>query len=526
MSVRGLLLAAASGVLLLVGAGTGFAAAAVAEPAAQTPGLFVGTLSSGALWKARVPPHWNGTLLLFSHGYAPVLREPDLAPAAMEEQLLNEGYALAASAYSAPGWALAEAVPDQLATLDAFSARFGKPKRTIAWGSSMGALVTVALAEQHPERIDAALPSCGSLAGALGMMNEALDGAFALKTLLAADSDIRVVRVDDDMANGARVSKVIARATGTAEGRARLALASALAQLPPWAGANAQAPSADDVEAQVDEAASAFAKGVFLPRVDQERRAGGVFSWNTEVDYRVQLAASGRQAWVQALYAKAHLDLQQDLNTLNAAPRIAADPGAIAYMRAHYVPSGRLRIPVLTYHTVGDGLTVVEQQGAYRQRVADAGRSSKLATAWVKRAGHCTFTAREHQAVLMTLENRLANGTWQWSAAALNAIPSAAPSASEFVEFAPSAFLRPCGDTPGSCLGEPPASSTRVAASSGDLAYAEVIKSSQYVAVGDGTRIARGRRRCRSHPLSGRGIPGRALALCHRWRCTCVAPPP
>jgi pimeloyl-ACP methyl ester carboxylesterase len=185
---------------LVLSVGTAASSAALASPSTQQS--FEGTLASGARWRAEVPDHWNGTLLLFSHGYSPALRAPELAPPGMADRLMKEGYALAASAYSAPGWALAEAVPDQIATLDAFAEHFGKPKRTIAWGSSMGALVTVALAEQYPGRIDGAMPSCGSLAGSLGMMNEALDGAFAFKILLAADTDVRVVGVDDDVANG------------------------------------------------------------------------------------------------------------------------------------------------------------------------------------------------------------------------------------------------------------------------------------------------------------------------------------
>src|SRR5580700_7421075 len=79
-----------------------------------------GTLASGAQWKARVPRHWNGTLLLYSHGYSPTLRPPELAPPQLEGWLLAHGYALAASSYAKGGWALAEAVPDQLATLDTF----------------------------------------------------------------------------------------------------------------------------------------------------------------------------------------------------------------------------------------------------------------------------------------------------------------------------------------------------------------------------------------------------------------------
>ena len=53
--------------------------------------------------------------------------------------------------------------------------------------------------------------------------------------------------------------------------------------------------------------------GVFVPRVDQERRAGGIYSWNTGVDYRAQLQRSGRLAFVRHFYALAGLDLERDL---------------------------------------------------------------------------------------------------------------------------------------------------------------------------------------------------------------------
>ena len=127
---------------------------------------------------------------------------------------------------------MAEAVPDQLAALDVFTQKFGKPGRVIAWGESMGALVTIALAEQRPARINAALPSCGSLAGSVAMMNEALDAAFAFKTLLAPQSAIRLVSVNDDSANSARVRAVLEEAMRAPAARARVALASALGQLP------------------------------------------------------------------------------------------------------------------------------------------------------------------------------------------------------------------------------------------------------------------------------------------------------
>ena len=445
---------------------------------------FQGQLPSGAAWSANVPEKWNGTLLLFSHGYSPVVRAPELAPPSMKEALLAQGYALAASAYSSTGWALAEAVPDQLATLDAFANKFGKPRRTIAWGASMGGLVSVALAEKYPQRFDAALPSCGSIAGSLAMMNEALDGAFVFKVLLAADSDIRLVHVDDDMLNNARVQGVLAGAVKTPAGRARLALASAVAQLPEWSGAYESAPDAGDIERQVDEVAKTFARGVFLPRVDQERRAGGVFSWNIQVDYRAELAASGRAAWVKQLYAKANLDIEQDLAVLERAPRIFADAAAVDYMRSNYVPSGQVRVPVFSYHTIGDGLTVPAQQAAYQSLVRSQGSGDEVALAWVGRAGHCNFSPTEQLAALHTLEIRLDTGSWRTTPQELNALSAKEPEASKFVAYTPAPFLRACGS-------QQPACSPRsgIAASSG-AAESSADKSSVYVAVADATKIA------------------------------------
>ncbi len=436
--------------------------AALLSAAAASPTVSIsavqGRLADGALWRARVPSNWNGTLLLYSHGYAVTLHAPELAPQGVEEPLIAEGFALAASSYAQPGWALEQAVPDQLATLDAFGARFGKPRRTIAWGESMGGLVTVALAEASPQRFAGALPECGSLAGSLGMMNEALDGAFVFRQLVAPHEPIRLLETGDDRANGARVQAALDAAMRSAAGRARIALASALAQIPTWTQPGSSEPAASDLDAQLAQLAASFVMGVFLPRADQERRAGGPFSWNVGVDYREQLARSGRRDWVETWYRLAGLDLDKDLAVLRSAPRLSAAPRAIAYMRAHYVPSGELRIPLLSAHTLGDGATVPTQQAAYRAAVHAAGHDEFLALAWVRRAGHCNFTPAEHVALLRALLERITSGAWHTSAAELNrAAQAGAEGGSAFVEHESPGFLRPCGqDEP--CAAEPGAS--------------------------------------------------------------------
>ncbi|KHS43908.1 alpha/beta hydrolase [Novosphingobium subterraneum] len=178
------------------------AAPLVAQDAAPVSRMIEGTLASGAKWQALVPANFNGSLLLWSHGYSPRIDPAEPAPAQYRDLLLAKGYALVASDYGAGGWSLEQAVPAQRATVEAFVAREGRPARVLAWGSSMGGLISTALAEQDRPVIDGALAMCPSIGGAVGMMNMGLDGAFATAALIAPNSGLSLVNVADDMANG------------------------------------------------------------------------------------------------------------------------------------------------------------------------------------------------------------------------------------------------------------------------------------------------------------------------------------
>ncbi|HXC60479.1 MAG TPA: hypothetical protein VN645_14280 [Steroidobacteraceae bacterium] len=430
--------------------------AVAGEPAAGTRHID-GHHASGARWAIDVPQTWNGTLLLYGRGYGggPLDQAPETAPRGMRDELLRRGYALGASNYTGREWAVQEAPGDQIEVLDAFVAQVGKPKRSIAWGSSMGGLVTVAMAERYPDRLAGALPMCGSVGGSLGMLNNALDGAFVFRTLVATDPALRVVQLDDDRANARRVQTALDAAWQTSEGRARVLLAAAVAQLPTWTQANSPRPAAKDLDAQAEQLRRAFAMGVFVPRTDQERRAGGITSWNTGVDYGVQLRRSGLQPLVRHFYREAGLDLDMDLARLASAPRIAADPRAVAYMRANFVPSGQLRIPLLTLQAVGDGVTIPAIHGGLQAIVDAAGHRRELAQLWVEGAGHCTFTPAEMFAALSTLEQKLETGRWSVAPKEVMQRADGLPGGMRFTRYTPQPLLRACGARPGSCAGEP-----------------------------------------------------------------------
>ena len=418
------------------------AALLLAPPAAAEQ--LTGALPNGATWVIDTPRNWNGALLLYSHGYAmgpanPARNAPD---AETRQALLDRGYALAGSSYRTTGWAIEEAVPDQLATLETFATRVARPTRVLAWGESMGGLVTIALAERHGDRLDGAFALCGSVSGAVPMMNMALDGAFAIKTLLAPELDI--VDVADDRALARQATAVVERAMETPPGRARLALAVTLAQLPPWSDAKAPRPAADDYDHQLRQMGKAAVMGIFFPRSDQERRAGGVFSWNTGVNYARQLERSGRSSFVEHHYRRAGLNLGADLKRLAAAPRIAADPQAVDYLRRNYSPTGRIADPVLTLHNTDDAMTMVTKEAALAKLVRDAGKSTLLRQLYVGRAGHCDFAPGELVASVQALDHRVTTGRWgDLSPRALNARANGPGHPPAFVSFQPAAFLRP-----------------------------------------------------------------------------------
>jgi hypothetical protein len=419
-------------------------------------GTFTDAFGLSVAYEIQVPSPWNGTLLLYSHGYVtPGSPNPaqDVGDPGTGAFLLAKGFALAGSSYSTTGWALQQALPDQIQTLATFDSLVGKhPTRTIAWGHSLGGIITAGLIQEYPGTFDAALPMCGVLSGGVGTWNEALDSAFAFQQLLAKGSALQIVNISNPSANLGLAESILASAQNTAQGRARLALSAALGDTPGWFNPASPEPAANDYTSQ-EANQFLWARLVDYPfafalRAELESRAGGSPSWNTGVDYADQLAKSSDRAEVKALYAAAGLNLDADLDALNAAPRIHNIDAATDYLTTNITFNGDLDIPVLTMHTTGDGLVVNQNEQAYRSAVGDARDSSLLRQTFVHRAGHCTFTPAETVTALNTLLHRLDTGHWgtidpavlNAEATALGPLNIAPPS---FLQFHPTAFLRP-----------------------------------------------------------------------------------
>jgi pimeloyl-ACP methyl ester carboxylesterase len=465
VSTKLVLFAVSVALLFVLAAGNARAQAGVAAQA--------GSLPDGATYLIEVPANWNGTLFLYSHGYVtPGAKNPaeDVGDPFTRFFMLSSGFALAGSSYATTGWAIHEALPDQIAVLDLFDKVVGHPKRTIAWGHSLGGIITAGLIQRYPDRFDAAQPMCGVLSGGVATWNTALDGEFVFKTLLAPGTGLQVVNIANPTANFELSEEFLAAAQATPQGRARLALVDAVSDLPGWFTPLSPEPAPDDFAGQE---ANQFLWDqqvdfpfVFAFRAELEARAQGNVSWNTGVDYRKQLEHSIGREQVRALYQQAGLDLDADLKTLKDAARISADPEAVHYLERNIIFDGQIHIPVLTLHTKGDGLVVVQNESAYKKVVDEEGNGEFLRRTFIDRAGHCAFTPAETIAAVGTLIHRLDTGKWRnveavdlnQAAAALGpefnvfagtaglvAVPPA------YIELTPSRYLRPFDAATGEC---------------------------------------------------------------------------
>lgn len=414
-------------------------------PKPAPPKNLTGVLGA-ASYEIDVPGQWNGTLFLYSHGYvrAGGLNGAQSAPLGIARTwLLDHHFAAAGSAYATTGWAVEDGLRDQIALLDYFTKAVGRPKRVIAWGHSMGGLITAGLAQQYPDRFAAAMPMCGVLSGSIATWNSELDGAYAFKTLLAPDSELELVHITDWQSNWQLAQQIYVSAQNTPQGVARLALVAALLDLPGWFSPTDAEPAATDWTARV-RAQGQWESDVdfgfaFAARLELEQRSGGNPSWNTGVDYGQLLLQSPDAAEVSALYTSAGLDLQSDVARLNSGKRIKADPAAATYLSRFISFDGNLTMPTLSIHTTGDGLVVPPNESAFAQVVGDAGKQDMLRQVFVHRAGHCTMTPAEIIAALQVLLKRLDTGRWDEKALQPNALNAVAVrqgrSASEFFGF-------------------------------------------------------------------------------------------
>ncbi|HXG83659.1 MAG TPA: hypothetical protein VNI84_06495 [Pyrinomonadaceae bacterium] len=381
-----------------------------------------------APYRIRVPANWNGSLLVYMHGYRDRADHPgevnnrtaEVTPsAALEPILLAQGYALSGSAYRNNGWAVEEGIEDSKNVVIAFRRLVGAPQRTILWGFSMGSVIGFKSMEQADGFYDGALCGCAVGAGTSrswdfsGDLSLAYDTVFGFPQTWGTVGDVR-----NDLDFETEVAPKL-----TAE-------VSSLANFPKFEfirlvvgtpGRGIMPPP------------NFFPNWIFTDlffateaRAELERRAGGPIVQNLDRDY---LVTPAEREYLNSI-GLSNATIDQLLASMNARRNISAPASSRSYVQRNADYTGNILNPVLTLHTLIDPLVPVSHENAYFRTVQNAGRTNLLFQTYTNGNGHCAFTGEQLITSVNAINNWVRTGTRPTTAnlpAALGFLPDFFP---------------------------------------------------------------------------------------------------
>lgn len=394
-----------------------------------------------------MPRNWNHDLALYAHGFLPpdtslldVLAQfqgPTADQRLMQARdlLLCQGYALGASTYSKQGFAVREGVIDTHLMNAVFPFVFWRrPEHTYAFGSSLGGLITVNLAERFPRTYAGAMPTCGPDAGSLFELQyignvRMLLGYFASGVGAPAFSPLGL---GGTFAGGTVEPPTTLTSDEWSAWQA--SFVAALSTNPQWqtvvnamlttsvAGTVAAAPDLGSFGmqlVQVGPGATAEDVGNALVRP--------MYYWMLGARDAVDVADGSPFDNTGMTY------YDGPTGTTQIFPgTFYGDGNAIAYYLDHYQPTGRTQVPMLALHNLFDPDVPIESDRLYRRLSADAHPSAtdrffKLLTPTDAPYGHCNFTAEQMASGFAYLVERSGSGSWPGTLPSGLALDTGAP---------------------------------------------------------------------------------------------------
>ncbi|CAN2243659.1 alpha/beta fold hydrolase [Candidatus Planktophila dulcis] len=370
----------------------------------------VGTTSDGAAYEIRVPSSFNGTVAIWSHGLGvswpvsagllppfpngiPVDPRANVAPytvvgstsSALASSILADGVAVMGSGFPVQGWNLDEAVKTNVELIGIFKKAFPTTKKVVAWGYSAGGGITQALAEQHPEIVDA-VAIIDPVAPAPAMQKLLMDALWLFKTYfdpsmkltgysagkagdLEATADIGkmysiLASVGANMSTGKWPAT--AGPSGKALEAAGVPVRSAMLLCALLVGLPVQSASYDNINgpdgalkltfplavspalAALENFGVALTSGLSMAR-EWDTKFGPNWYDNTKTNFATQLSESDRDIYNAALSGNTVIDaLLSVLNPANpAAPRLVGEASAVAKAAGMYSTTGKITVPTI-----------------------------------------------------------------------------------------------------------------------------------------------------------------------------------
>ena len=306
----------------------------------------------GAAYRIDIPANWNGELVVNAHGYetAGSKREVPLPFPSGMEPLLAQGFAIAASAYSAQGWAIPEGIADSERLRAHFVARHGAPTRTWLVGWSMGGLVALASAERHPRAWSGVVAMCG-----VAVSSEKMFARAALGPLAAFD---------------ALFPGVLPQASGGL----------ADASLPPAADGDAIEAALAGNEAQ----AQALARRFDIPRSELASSLWLYYLALRELAQRAGGFPAGSATGSEGVEG-------DEAMLATRIRRYVADPAALAYVRETGALTGAAQVPVVLQPSGQDPIVPALFSSGYLALAQAQGRGAQVRSLPPLGEGHCRF---------------------------------------------------------------------------------------------------------------------------------------
>ena len=335
-------------------------------------------------YRIEVPDNWNGSLVVWAHGFRGEGLELTVDNHPLRSFLIPNGYAWAASSYDRNDYDIASGVNSTHALIKKFNGLVGKPKQILMTGASMGGHITAVLIEQYPQLFDGALPICGVMAD-YALFDFFLDFSLAAQQLGTGSS---VYPVDPVAYTFSTVPAIKSNLEAVPGG---------------WPVVLNQ--TGNDFKNLVE-----LRSGGDRPNFDE-----AWFFWNTFPDFAtgpgnflfdvgigdgtVPRAPGNAADNVSVVYqfdrdpeqSEDEAMLNRDIFRIEAAPQTRRKQGLAQ------VPtiSGDIAVPVLTLHNLGDLFVPVLNQVEYNRRVFEQGNGDLLVQRAIRGVGHCEFTPLE-----------------------------------------------------------------------------------------------------------------------------------
>jgi len=372
----------------------------------------VGVTSDGAPYAMQVPANFNGTVALYSHGYRynidipagipliggyKVTNTPEPVPggnAEVAKYFFSQGVAIVGSGFARQGWNPDSAIKTNVELIETFKKQFPTTNKVVAWGSSLGGVITQGLAEKHPELVSAVAPMCmaDNVAPELTMAGDFLWGIKVLfdPTIKAGNYSAGAAGNAEAYADLVKVFTVMGKlqaglssgawpdtssATGKSLAAAGVPSRSALLLLGLMSGLPTQSAHFDSISgpegplkltfplavspalAVLENGTNAAALAI-LATQDVELQAGGAIFDNTKTDYAARVEGE-RVIYNAALSGNTVIDaLLGALSAANpGAPRAVANPAAVAKMKALHTNTGKINVPTVLMVGLADPIT-------------------------------------------------------------------------------------------------------------------------------------------------------------------------